>query len=140
LLPWPRAHLHTRRSTRALRARRRVAAPVVSCQGLRHWLVLRERVCEAAAISELFALQGAHLCRQVGHWPAILLVLQWFDYAATMAAAAEVVKSWKCFGGTVTRYRHSSRETQTPMVFAVYLPPAAQEEAAKVPVLFFLSG
>jgi len=49
----------------------------------------------------------------------------------------ETVSEQKCFGGTQGVYRHESRETGTPMQFAVFTPPAA---AAQVPVLWFLSG
>ena len=50
----------------------------------------------------------------------------------------ETISQNRCFGGTQFIYRHQSRETGTPMRFAVFAPP--QAESAKVPVLWFLSG
>lgn len=50
----------------------------------------------------------------------------------------EILSKVKSFGGTQLVCRHDSDSTQTPMRFAVYLPPAA--ETGKVPVLWFLSG
>lgn len=51
----------------------------------------------------------------------------------------ETISTTKYFGGTQGVYRHDSRATGTPMTFAVYVPPQA-EGAAKLPVLWFLSG
>ncbi len=50
----------------------------------------------------------------------------------------EIVSQVRCFGGTQFVYRHASRETNTPMRLAVFVPP--QAERAKVPVVWFLSG
>jgi S-formylglutathione hydrolase len=53
----------------------------------------------------------------------------------------ETLSSTRSFGGTQGVYRHASRETGTDMVFAVYLPPQARGEgAAKLPILWYLSG
>lgn len=43
-----------------------------------------------------------------------------------------------CYGGAQQFYKHASDETRGTMKFSVYLPP--QSRAAKVPVLYFLSG
>ena len=43
-----------------------------------------------------------------------------------------------CFGGVQRFYKHDSREIRGPMKFSAYLPPQAR--AAKVPVLYYLSG
>jgi S-formylglutathione hydrolase len=51
----------------------------------------------------------------------------------------ETLSTAKSFGGTQGVYRHSSRETGTDMVFAVYLPPQA-EAGDPLPVLWYLSG
>ena len=50
----------------------------------------------------------------------------------------ETLSEQRCHGGVQGFYRHESRETGTPMRFAVYLPPAA--ERGPVPVLWFLAG
>ena len=50
----------------------------------------------------------------------------------------ETVSSARSFGGTQLVYRHLSSETGTPMRFAAYLPPAAEQ--GMVPVVFFLAG
>ncbi len=50
----------------------------------------------------------------------------------------ETISEQRSFGGTQGIYRHLSRETGTPMRFAVYTPP--QAKAANVPVLWFLAG
>ena len=50
----------------------------------------------------------------------------------------ETVSEQRCHGGVQGFYRHASAETGTPMRFAVYLPPAAQQ--ASVPVVYFLAG
>src|SRR5206468_5805230 len=52
----------------------------------------------------------------------------------------ETVSTAKSFGGTQGVYRHASRETGTDMTFAVYLPPQAEAPAAKLPLLWYLSG
>ena len=50
----------------------------------------------------------------------------------------ETLSEQRCHGGVQGFYRHESRETGTPMRFAVYLPPAVQH--GPVPVLYFLAG
>jgi len=55
-----------------------------------------------------------------------------------MSTGLETVGEHKCFSGTQGFYRHGSRETRTPMQFAVYRPP--QADHGPVPVLWFLSG
>ena len=50
----------------------------------------------------------------------------------------ESVSENRAFGGVQGVYRHQSQATGTPMTFAVYLPPAAEE--GPVPVLWYLSG
>ena len=42
------------------------------------------------------------------------------------------------FGGTLGYYEHDSRETKTPMRFAVYQPP--QAAGGKCPALYYLAG
>ena len=44
----------------------------------------------------------------------------------------------RCFGGKVAYYTHQSGCCNSPMNFAVYLPP--QAETQRVPVLYYLSG
>ena len=51
----------------------------------------------------------------------------------------EIVSSNKSFGGWHKRYRHRSSSLNCDMVFAVYLPPQA-EQGATLPVLYWLSG
>ena len=51
----------------------------------------------------------------------------------------ELLSSQKSFGGWHHRYRHHSATLNCAMVFAVYLPPQAQE-GARLPVLYWLSG
>ena len=51
----------------------------------------------------------------------------------------EIVSSNKSVGGWHKRYRHRSTALNCDMVFAVYLPPQA-EQGAKLPVLYWLSG
>jgi S-formylglutathione hydrolase len=50
----------------------------------------------------------------------------------------ETISQQRCFGGVQYVHRHQSRETGTPMRFALYLPP--QASAGPVPVLWYLSG
>jgi S-formylglutathione hydrolase len=56
--------------------------------------------------------------------------------------ALETISTWKSHGGTQGVYRHQSRETKTPMTFAVYVPPEAGSLAPgeKLPVVWYLSG
>jgi S-formylglutathione hydrolase len=49
-----------------------------------------------------------------------------------------LLNEYKCFGGQVGFYSHSSSSCQTEMRFAVYQPPQATSE--RVPILYFLSG
>jgi S-formylglutathione hydrolase len=51
----------------------------------------------------------------------------------------ETLSTVKSFGGTQGVYRHSSRETGTDMIFAVYLPPQA-DSGSSLPVVWYLSG
>ena len=51
----------------------------------------------------------------------------------------EIVSSNKSFGGWHKRYRHRSSSLNCDMVFAVFLPPQA-EQGEKLPVLYWLSG
>jgi S-formylglutathione hydrolase len=51
----------------------------------------------------------------------------------------EIVSSQKSFGGWHKRYKHRSNVLGCDMVFAVYLPPQA-EQVEKLPVLYWLSG
>ena len=50
----------------------------------------------------------------------------------------ETLSQQRCFGGVQGFYEHLSTETATPMRFAVYVPPAA--ENGRVPVLYYLAG
>ena len=50
----------------------------------------------------------------------------------------ETLSEQRCFGGVQGTYSHESRETGTPMRFAVFTPPGAGEGI--VPVLWYLSG
>ena len=50
----------------------------------------------------------------------------------------ELISQNKAFGGWLKRYRHTSSTLNCGMVFAVYLPPQAEEQA--VPFLYWLSG
>ncbi len=50
----------------------------------------------------------------------------------------ETISEQRCFGGVQGVYRHASETTGTPMQFAVFIPPGA--ENGGVPVLWYLSG
>ena len=50
----------------------------------------------------------------------------------------ELVAANKSFGGWLKRYKHHSRVLGCEMIFAIYLPPAAEEQ--DVPLLWWLSG
>lgn len=50
----------------------------------------------------------------------------------------ELISSVKSFGGWLKRYKHQSNTVKGEMVFAIYLPPQAEEKT--VPVLYWLSG
>jgi S-formylglutathione hydrolase len=51
----------------------------------------------------------------------------------------EIVSTQKSFGGWHKRYKHRSTALGCDMIFAVYLPPQA-EQVARLPVLYWLSG
>jgi S-formylglutathione hydrolase len=55
-----------------------------------------------------------------------------------LSSAPELISSNKSFGGWLKRYKHQSTSTKTEMIFAIYLPPQAQNRS--VPVLYWLSG
>ena len=50
----------------------------------------------------------------------------------------ELVAANKSFGGWLKRYKHHSKVLGCEMIFAIYLPPAAEEQ--DVPLLWWLSG
>jgi len=50
----------------------------------------------------------------------------------------ETVSTNRSFGGTQGVYKHSSRETGTPMVFSVFVPEHAR--GVTLPVVWYLSG
>ncbi|MGS2724708.1 S-formylglutathione hydrolase [Porticoccus sp. GXU_MW_L64] len=50
----------------------------------------------------------------------------------------EQISAAKMFGGQQLRYRHHSKALNCDMIFAVYLPPQAEQQP--VPVLYWLSG
>jgi len=50
----------------------------------------------------------------------------------------ELLSQTRCFDGTLQRFKHRSSAVNSDMVFAVYLPPQAEEH--RVPVLYWLSG
>jgi S-formylglutathione hydrolase len=50
----------------------------------------------------------------------------------------ETVSLNRSHGGVQGVYKHNSRETGTGMTFSVYVPP--QQDAAKLPVVWYLSG
>lgn len=50
----------------------------------------------------------------------------------------ELLSSTKSFGGWLKRYRHQSSAVKGDMIFAIYLPPQAEQQ--NVPVLYWLSG
>ncbi|TVP89418.1 MAG: S-formylglutathione hydrolase [Pseudomonadaceae bacterium] len=56
-----------------------------------------------------------------------------------MTTSLELVSANKCFGGWHKRYRHVSAALNCDMVFAVYLPPQA-DQGKPLPVLYWLSG
>ncbi len=53
-------------------------------------------------------------------------------------SAVETVSTAKAHGGIQGVYRHASRETNTAMTFAVFVPPHVP--GTKLPVLWYLSG
>ncbi len=50
----------------------------------------------------------------------------------------ECIARHTVFGGELARYRHTSESTGTEMVFAIFLPPGAEQQPA--PVVYWLSG
>ena len=52
--------------------------------------------------------------------------------------ALDVVSQSRCFGGMQFTYQHQSSETGTPMRFAAFVPPQADQHP--VPVVWYLSG
>ncbi|XP_071455329.1 S-formylglutathione hydrolase [Hetaerina americana] len=50
------------------------------------------------------------------------------------------VSSNRCFGGYQKVFSHESKELKCKMNFAVYLPPQAENEDEKLPVVYWLSG
>ncbi len=56
-----------------------------------------------------------------------------------MGLIMEIISSNASFGGWHQRYRHRSSTLNCDMVFAIYLPPQA-EQGGKLPVLYWLSG
>ncbi|WP_017430972.1 S-formylglutathione hydrolase [Vreelandella jeotgali] len=56
----------------------------------------------------------------------------------SMSETLELVSENRSFGGRHQRYRHYSRALDCDMIFAVYLPPQAED--SRVPLLWWLSG
>lgn len=56
----------------------------------------------------------------------------------TTSDELELVSATKSFGGWLKRYKHHSKVLGCEMIFAIYLPPAAEEK--DVPLLWWLSG
>lgn len=56
----------------------------------------------------------------------------------TTSDQLELVSANKSFGGWLKRYKHHSKVLGCEMVFAIFLPPAAEER--DVPLLWWLSG
>jgi len=52
--------------------------------------------------------------------------------------ALDGVSQSRCFGGIQFTYQHQSSETGTPMRFAAFVPPQADQHP--VPVVWYLSG
>lgn len=50
------------------------------------------------------------------------------------------VSSSRCFGGVQGVHSHASAQTGSPMRLGLYLPPAALQDNARVPLLYWLSG
>ncbi|KAG8235423.1 hypothetical protein J437_LFUL017391 [Ladona fulva] len=50
------------------------------------------------------------------------------------------VSSNRCFGGYQKVFSHESKELKCKMNFAVYLPPQAENDGEKLPVVYWLSG
>ncbi|KAF9438294.1 hypothetical protein BGZ76_008772 [Entomortierella beljakovae] len=54
--------------------------------------------------------------------------------------ALTLLSKSKHFGGTLSKFSHSSTSTETTMTFNVFLPKVAVESNTKVPVLYCLGG
>ena len=52
----------------------------------------------------------------------------------------ERINRWRAQGGWQEVWRHDSTATRTPMEFSVFLPEAAEDPAARLPVVWYLSG
>lgn len=52
----------------------------------------------------------------------------------------DILNEHACFGGLQRFCQHDSSAIGLPMRYAVYLPPAASEPGARLPVLFYLAG
>jgi len=52
----------------------------------------------------------------------------------------DILNQHACFGGVQRFYQHDSNAIGLPMRFSVYLPPAAQQQQQRLPVLFYLAG
>jgi S-formylglutathione hydrolase len=52
--------------------------------------------------------------------------------------STECISSVHCFGGEQKRFKHRSESLNCDMIFAVYLPPQANDQ--QVPVVYYLSG
>lgn len=50
----------------------------------------------------------------------------------------KLISETKSFGGSLKRYQHSSTSLACDMIFAIFLPPQAEQQT--VPVLYWLSG
>lgn len=53
-------------------------------------------------------------------------------------AAPELLSRHRCYGGSVSYYRHSSQATNSPMRFGIFLPDSPA--AIRLPVVYFLAG
>ncbi len=58
--------------------------------------------------------------------------------SADSSTAPVLLSNTKSADGWIKRYKHASSSTKTEMVFAIYLPPQAQNKL--VPTLYWLSG
>jgi S-formylglutathione hydrolase len=52
----------------------------------------------------------------------------------------DLLSEHACFGGVQRFYQYDSAAIGLPMRFSVYLPPGHAEQAARLPVLFYLAG
>ena len=58
--------------------------------------------------------------------------------SSVVTTTPELLSNTKSADGWIKRYKHLSSSTKTEMIFAIYLPPQAQNQS--VPVLYWLSG